>query len=150
MKEKYKEYFKLNRNVFIGFLASITISALVAQSIADQEDYLNTTVTLIADYAVFFSVLGFLLYLDNRKKYKLDSGETDWTQLKTDLIKMITSLGIAEIIYTIFRWISQFYLLSEDYDPYMASIIGQIISLVIYMAALNLIIKLTGLYKDES
>lgn len=150
MKEKYKEYFKLNRNIFIAFLASITVSAFVAQSIADQDDYLNTTITLIADYAVFFSVFGFLLYLDNRKKYKLASGETDWPQLKTDLIKMITSLGIAEIVYTIVRWISQFYLLSEEYDPYMASIIGQIISLVIYMAALNLIIKITGLYKDES
>lgn len=149
MKQQYKEYFKLNRNIFIGFLASISVSAFVAQSIADQENYLNTTVTLIADYAVFFSVFGFLLFLDSRKKYKLDCGETDWGPLKQDLIKMITSLGIAEVVYTIARWLSQYYLLTEAFDPYMASIISQIISLVIYMAALNVIIKMTRLYKDE-
>ena len=33
-----------------------------------------------------------------RKKYKLDSGETNWPLLKTDMVKMISSLGIAEVV----------------------------------------------------
>ncbi len=149
MKGKYKEYLKLNRNVFIAFAADIIVSAIVAQLLADQQDYLNTTFTLMADYATFFSVLGFLLYRDNRKKYKLDSGETNWPILKTDLVKIISSLGIAEVVYTVVRWLSQYYFLTIDYDPYLASIVGQIISIAIYTATLNISIKISKLYKDE-
>ena len=148
VKRKYKEYLKLNRNVFIAFAADIIVSATVAQLLADQQDYLNTSFTLIADYATFFSVLGFLLYRDNRKKYKLDSGETNWSLLKTDMVKMISSLGIAEVVYTIVRWLSQYYFLTIEYDPYLASIVGQIISIAVYTATLNISIKISKLYKD--
>ncbi len=148
MKRKYKEYLKLNRNVFIAFAADIIVSAIVAQLLADQQHYLNTTFTLIADYATFFSVLGFLLYRDNRKKYKLDSGETNWPLLKTDMVKMISSLGIAEVVYTVVRWFSQYYFLTLEYDPYLASIVGQIISIAVYTATLNISIKISKLYKD--
>ena len=148
VKRKYKEYLKLNRNVFIAFAADIIVSATVAQLLADQQDYLNTSFTLMADYATFFSVLGFLLYRDNRKKYKLDSGETNWSLLKTDMVKMISSLGIAEVVYTVVRWLSQYYFLTIEYDPYLASIVGQIISIAVYTATLNISIKISKLYKD--
>ncbi len=148
VKKKYKEYLKLNRNVFIAFIADIIVSAIVAQLLADQQHYLNTTFTLLADYATFFSVLGFLLYRDNRKKYKLDSGETNWPLLKTDMVKMISSLGIAEVVYTVVRWSSQYYFLTIEYDPYLASIVGQIISIAVYTATLNISIKISKLYKD--
>jgi len=148
VKREYKEYLKLNRNVFIAFAADIIVSAIVAQLLADQQHYLNTTFTLMADYATFFSVLGFLLYRDNRKKYKLDSGETNWSLLKTDMVKMISSLGIAEVVYTVVRWFSQYYFLTLEYDPYLASIVGQIISIAVYTATLNISIKVSKLYKD--
>ena len=148
MKQKYQEYLKLNKNVFPGFLASIVISAIAADYFADQADYLNSSFTLIIDYLVFFSVFGGLFYLDNRKKYVLDNGQKDNALLKSDLIKIISSLGIGEIVYTIVRWILQYYLLQIDYEPYMASIVSQSIALVIYMITLNLSVKFTKLYKD--
>ncbi|SVB73932.1 uncharacterized protein METZ01_LOCUS226786, partial [marine metagenome] len=104
--------------------------------------------TLIVDYGVFFSVFGILFYLDNRKKYILQNGETDKSLLKSDLVKIISSLGIGEVVYTIARWSLQYYLLLLNYEPYMASIISQLISTVIYMVTLNLTIKLTKLFKD--
>lgn len=143
-----QEYFKLNKNILIAFAVSITFSAIIAQSLADQEDYLNTTYTLIVDYVFYFSTFGGLYYLDNRKKYLLKSGKTDKDKLRHDLIKIITSLGIAEVVYTIARWVLQFYFLSIDYDPYLASIVSQVISTVIYMIVVNLSVKLTRLYKD--
>ena len=143
-----QEYLKLNKNVLIAFTASITISAIIAQILSDQVDYLNTTYTTIADYVIYFSVFSSLFYLDNRKKYRLESGGTDTAKLKQDLKKLITSLGIAEIIYTIVRWALQYYFLTIHYDPYMASIASQGISTIIYMIALNLIVKITRLYKD--
>ena len=148
MKAKYKEYLKLNKNILLGFAASIIISAIVADYLADQQDYINTSITLVADYAVFFSVFGFLFYLDNRKKYRTETGDLQRSLLKSDLIKIITSLGIGEVIYTIVRWVLQYYLLQIDYDAYLASIVSQMISTVVYMIVLNLSVKFTRLYKD--
>ena len=143
-----QEYLKLNKNVLIAFTASIIISAIIAQILSDQADVLNTTYTTIADYVVYFSVFSSLFYFDNRKKYRLESGKTDIAKLKQDLKKLITSLGIAEVVYTIGRWVLQYYFLTINYDPYLASIVSQGISTIIYMIVLNFTVKITRLYKD--
>ena len=143
-----QEYLKLNKNILIAFAASIIISAAIAQVLSDQDDYLNTTYTTIADYVIYFSVFSSLFYFDNRKKYLLESGKTDTVKLKQDLKKLITSLGIAEVVYTVARWALQYYFLTINYDPYLASIASQGISTIIYMMVLNLTVKITRLYKD--
>jgi len=144
----FQEYLKLNKNVLIAFAASIIISAIIAQILSDQADILNTTYTTIADYVIYFSVFSSLFYFDNRKKYRLESGKTDTAKLKHDLKKLITSLGIAEVVYTVVRWALQYYFLTINYDPYLASIASQAISTIIYMIVLNLTVKITRLYKD--
>ena len=148
MKDIYKQYLKLNRNIFIAFAVDFVVSAMVAQMLVEQEHYLNTTITLLADHGTFLSILGFLLYLDNRNKYRLNSG-TNWPLLKKDLVKIIASLGIAEIIYTIVRWGFQYYFLTVDYEPYLASIIGQSIAVSIYMVIINFLVKITKWYKND-
>ena len=145
-----RDYLKLNKNILIAISTSIVISAIIAQILSDQTDYLNSTYTTIADYAVYFSVFGVLYYLDNRKRYHTESGSTDTVKLKDDLIKLVTSLGIAEVVYTVTRWVLQYYLLTTDYDPYLASIISQVISSVIFLIVVNLNVKLMRLYKDGS
>jgi len=148
MLKKYNKYFSLNENILIAFAASIIISAIVAQILSEQAAYLNTSYTLLVDYVVYFSTFGSLYYLDNRKKYLLESGKTDKARLKHDLIKIITSLGIGEVIYTIVRWFLQYYFLTINYDAYLASIVSQVISTIIYMIVINLSVKMTRLYKD--
>ena len=143
-----QKYFMLNKNLLIAFTASIIISAIVANLLSDQADYLNTTYTLLVDYVIYFSTFGGLYYLDNRKKYLLDSGETDKLKLKQDLIKIITSLGIAEVAYTIARWFLQYYFLTINFNAYVASITSQIISIIICLTVINLSVKMTRLYKD--
>jgi hypothetical protein len=143
-----QEYLKLNKNVLVAFAASIIFSAIIAQFLSDQANYLNTTYTTIVDYVIYFSVFSGLFYLGNRKKYRLESGGTDTVKLKQDLKKLITSLGIAEVIYTVVRWALQYYFLTLNYDPYLASIASQGISTIIYMIVLNLTVKITRLYKD--
>ena len=135
----------LNKNMLVAFAASIIISAIVAHLLSEQADYLNTTYTLLVDYVIYFSVFGGLYYLDNRKKYL---HESDKSKLKHDLIKIITSLGIAEVVYTILRWFLQYYFININYDAYVASITSQIISTIIYLIVVNLSVKMTRLYKD--
>ena len=149
MEDIYKKYLKLNRNIFIAFAVDFIVSAIVAQTLIEQEHYLNATITILADHGTFLSILGFLLYLDNRNKYRLDSGKTNWLLLKIDLVKIIASLGIAEIIYTIVRWGFHFYFLTVDYEPYLASIIGQAIAVAIYLVIINFLVKITKWYKDD-
>ena len=148
MKPQYQEYLKLNKNILLGFAASIVISALVAQSLSHQQSYVNTTITLVVDYVVYFTTFGTLFYIDNKKKYTLESGEVDRASLKQDLIKIISSLGIGEVIYTVCRWSLQYYLLTGSYEAYLASLISQSISTCIYMVTINLSVKLMRLYKD--
>ena len=142
------EYLKLNKNILIAFAASIIISAIIAQILSEQTAYLNTTFTTIADYVIYFSVFSVLFYFDNRKKYCLASGGTDTAKLKHDLKKLVTSLGIAEIVYTVVRWVLQYYFLTINYDPYLASFTSQGMSTIIYMLVVNLSVKITRLYKD--
>jgi len=150
MKQKYREYLKLNKNILLSFVASIIISAIVADYLSDQQDYLNSAFTLVADYCVFFSTFGALFYIDNRKKYRTETGKLKKSLLKSDLIKIITSLGIGEVVYTIVRWSLQYHLLQIEYDAYLASIISQMISTVVYMIVLNFSVKLSRLYKDDT
>ncbi|CUR50943.1 conserved membrane protein of unknown function [Nitrosotalea devaniterrae] len=148
MKQQYKEYLKLNKNILLGFLASIVVSAIVAQMFSSQQSYVNATITLGVDYLVYFSTFGTLFYFDNKKKYVLKTGEVDKASLRRDLIKVISSLGIGEVVYTICRWSLQYYLLTNSYQAYAASLISQSVSTVIYMVTVNLSVKFMRLYKD--
>jgi len=150
VKQQYKEYLKLNKNILLGFLASIVISAIISQMVSNLQYYVNATITLAVDYIVYFSTFGGLFYIDNKKKYLLSTGEVDKTGLRKDLIKIISSLGIGELIYTICRWSLQYYLLTNSYQPYIASLVSQSISTVIYMITVNLSVKFMRLYKDAS
>jgi hypothetical protein len=150
MKDQYKEYLKLNKNILLGFLASIVVSAIVAQMFSNQQNYVNATITLGVDYIVYFSTFGTLFYFDNKNKYLLKSGEVDKAGLRRDLIKVISSLGIGEVVYTICRWSLQYYLLTNSYQPYIASLMSQSMSTVIYMITVNLSVKYMRLYKDGS
>jgi len=148
MKQQYKEYLKLNKNILLGFLGSIVVSAIVSQMVSNQENYVNATITLAVDYIVYFSIFGGLFYFDNKKKYLLKTGDVDNVALRRDLIKIISSLGIGEIVYTICRWSLQYYLLTNSYQAYIASLVSQSISTVIYLITVNLSVKFMRLYKD--
>jgi hypothetical protein len=149
VKQQYREYLALNKNILLGFLASIVISAIIAQIFSNQQSYVNATLTLGVDYLVYFSTFGTLFYFDNKKKYLSKTGEVDKAGLRRDLIKVISSLGIGEVVYTICRWSLQYYLLTNSYQAYAASLISQSASTVIYIVIVNLSVKFMRLYKND-
>lgn len=150
MRQSRREYIHLNKNLFLATAIAVIISAVTAQILADQEAYLNSSYTLLVDLAVFYSAFGTLFYVDNRKKYLTEHGAVDSSHLKKDLIKIVTSIGAGEIVYMAVRWYLQYYLLTINYEPYAASVITHIISAAIYLAIVNLGVKLTKLYKDDA
>ena len=147
MNQNYKEYLKLNKNLLIAAGIDFIISALVAQQLSELEPYLNTTVTLVVDFVTYFSIFLTLFLFDNRKKYKSNSDKTDWTLIKADLKKILSSLGVGEVVYLSSRWFFQFHFLNIGFEAYQSSVMAQIIAFVLFMIVTNIFIKLTKLYK---
>lgn len=139
MKQKHLEILKLNKNLIIGAIIGITISAISARTFSKEEDYLITTYTIIVEYTGFFSTLFALFYIDNRKNK---------TTFRADLIKFFSSVGISEIIYLVVRWLVSYYLLTVNYDPSIATLISQLVGWAIFMIAVNVIAKKIKLYKN--
>jgi len=141
-----KEYLKLNKNLLVSIVVSMTVSAIVAQLLAEQETYLNSTLTISAGYAVFFSSFGTLYYFGLQKKYgTLGKNKA----LKNELKRLITSLSIGEIFYLVIRWSTLYHFLNISIEPYLASLTSEVISLASYMLIVTIIAKLTGLYKES-
>jgi len=141
-----KEYLKLNKNLLLSIVFSMAISAIVAQLLAEQETYLNSTITIAAGYAVFFITFGTQYYFDAIEKYgTLGKNKA----LKNELKRLIASLGIGEIFYLAIRWSTLYHFLNIGIEPYLASLTSEAISLASYMLIVTVSAKLTGLYKES-
>ena len=134
-----QQLLRINRNFLICFIASASISAFAAQILSDYENYLNTTITIIIGYLVYFGIFSCLFYFDNRKRYKkMESG-----LIKKELLYLISSFGVGEIIYLAIRWPTLFYFLELEIEPYAASIISEILATAMYMITVTTFLKKT-------
>ncbi len=146
MEQIKKEYLKLNKNLLVSIVFSMAISAMVAQLLAEQETYLNSTLTISAGYVVFFIIFGTQYYFDSRKKYGTLGKNI---ALKYELKRLIASLGVGEIFYLAIRWSTLYHFLNIGIEPYLASLTSEAISLASYMLIVTISAKLTGLYKES-
>jgi len=134
-----QQLLQINRNFIICFIVSASLSAVVAQSLSEYENQITTTITIGAGYMIYFGIFSVLFYLDNKNRYK---------QMKTSLIRkelfsMISSFGIGEIIYLVVRWPSLYYFLEIDIEPYIASLISEVISTACYMMTVTIFLRKT-------
>ena len=133
---------RLNRNLLICCVISALISAFVAQMLSEEESYLNTTLTILAGYGVFFGFFGFLFYLDNKKRYQAMRPKL----IKKELIKLASSFGIGEIVYLGIRWSLMFYFLEVEIEPFAASLVSEAIATTFYLAVVSTVLKVTKAY----
>ena len=133
---------RLNRNLLICCVISALISAFVAQMLSEEESYLNTTLTILAGYGVFFGFFGFLFYLDNKKRYQTMRPKL----IKKELIKLASSFGIGEIVYLGIRWSLMFYFLEIELEPFAASLVSEAIATLFYLIVVSSVLKVTKVY----
>ena len=134
-----KQLLQINRNFIICFITSASMSAVIAQMLADYEKYQIATITMIIGYIIYFGLFLSLFYIDNKKRYKtMESG-----LIKKELLKIISSFGVGEIIYLGIRWPSLYYFLEMDIEPFLASIISEIISTTCYMISVTVFLRKT-------
>ena len=137
-----QQLLRLNRNLLVCCIISALISAFVAQMLSEEESYLNTTLTILAGYGVFFGFFGFLFYLDNKKRYQAMRPKL----IKKELLKLVSSFGIGEIVYIGIRWSLMFYFLEIELEPFAASLVSEAIATLFYLTVVSAVLKATKVY----
>lgn len=130
---------QINRNFLICFIISASLSAVAAQLLSDYESYLNTTITIIIGYIVYFGIFSCLFYWDNIERYKTMKSNL----IKRELIALISSFGVGEIIYLGIRWPTLYYFLEIGIEPYLASLISEVIATACYMTTVTVFLRKT-------
>ena len=148
--EKYRDYAILNRNLLVSIVSAMFISALFSQAIKGQTEYINATLTVIVSYSIYYLIFGTLYYRDNKKKYITETGSINKKNLQKDFLKLVTSVGGAEIIYFSSRWILHYHFLSLGQEPFLSSITSHIIAATLFVIAVNIGVYLTKLYKKDT
>lgn len=134
-----QQLLQINRNFLICFIVSASLSAVVAQSLSEYESHLTTTITIGIGYVIYFGIFSILFYYDNKNRYKqMKSG-----LIRKELVSMISSFGIGEIIFLVIRWPTLYYFLEINIDPYIASLISEIISTACYMIVVTAFLRKT-------
>lgn len=137
-----QQLLKINRSFLICFVISASLSALFAQMLSDYDNYLNTTLTIIFGYVVYFGIFAMLFYWDNKKRYKSMKKEL----IKKELIALISSFGLGEIVYLGIRWPTLYYFLEIGIEPFLASLISEVIATGCYMTSVTLFLRKTKTY----
>ena len=134
-----QQLFQINRNFIICFIVSASLSAVVAQSLSEYENHLTTTLTIGTGYVIYFGIFSFLFYFDNKNRYK----QMKSNLIRKELVSMISSFGIGEIIYLVIRWPSLYYFLEIGVEPYIASLVSEVISTACYMITVTIFLRKT-------
>ena len=134
-----QQLLQINRSFLICFIVSASLSAVFAQVLSDYESYLNTTFTIIFGYIVYFGIFSSLFYLDNKERYKTMKSNL----IKKELLTLLSSFGIGEIIYLGIRWPTLFYFLEIGIEPYIASLISEVIATACYMISVTIFLRKT-------
>lgn len=130
---------KMNRNFILCFIVSATSTTIAAHLLGEYENYLNTTITIGIGYISFFSIFVLLFYFDNKERYK----KMGLKLIKKELLVLISSLGIGEVIFLVIRWPTMYYFLEIGIEPYLASLTSEIIATACYMVSVTTILKTT-------
>ena len=99
---------------------------------------------------VFLTIFGVLFYFDNKDKFidehgkRKESGKVKWV-----LIKLASTLSVAEIEYNTVKPAIHFWLLVSDYQPFIASTIASFIAIIGYLAVADSMVYFTRLFKKS-
>ncbi len=133
---------RFNASMFASFVVAFVSSTAVAHYASDTSHHVNATAAVATDYAAYFGMFALAYYMLSRRAGEVES-------IRSDIVKLITSMGIAEAVYAVMRWTTHYYFLELGLDPYAASIVSNLISTAVYFAAANVAARITGLFKKK-
>jgi hypothetical protein len=63
--------------------------------------------------------------------------------IRKELLSLISSFGLGEIVYLVIRWPTLYYFLEIGIEPYLASLISEIIATACYMISVTIFLRKT-------
>ncbi len=147
---RYRELILFNKNIIVAAVAAIITDAIVVQYAAQSisNDILVSIFSIITDTGVYLAVFAGLFYIDNRKKY-IDTvtGKRDSSRFKQNAKKIVTALGVSEVVYIIAKFTSIYLLLQSNVaPPYQIAMLSTLLAGVFSIVTANLMIKAQKLF----
>ena len=143
MQNKTLEFVKNMLISSVPFIAGGVVGAELSDLVTDNETMISSVSTASQYVAAFPTFLALHAY-DNQDKYK-ESGVWNKKMLATDTVKIMLSLGAAEIPYIFGRTGLMDYLLSRDFSPIHAAVTADLVCIPIYIAVAVPLAKKVGI-----
>lgn len=144
---KYKNIIHFNKNLLIAAIITAILDLVIvvyASSIYSHNSLLVSLISLVADFAIFNSTFVFLFYLSNRDRYLKYDMTLDNRKLRQESFKLVTTLGVSEIVYLFTKFISTYlFFVYSIVDSSKISVITTVLAWIFYMAIANIMIKRT-------
>ena len=142
---KYRELILFNKNIIVAAVVAIIIDATVVQYAAQSidNDIVVSIFSIITDTGVYLVAFAGLFYIDKRKKYiNSITGKRDSNRFRHDAKKIVTALGVSEVVYMIGKFTSIYLLLQSNVaPPYQVAIISTLLAGGFSTVTANLMIK---------
>lgn len=61
--------------------------------------------------------------------------------IRRELVGLISSFGVGEVVYLGVRWPTFYYFLESGVEPYLASLVSEVISTGCYMAVVTMFLR---------
>ena len=150
-RSRLKHYLLFNRNILIGFTGAFLTGAGTSQAITRfTSPIVNSLISLVVETSVFLAIFGILFYFENKDEFVDEQGRgRESTRVKWVLIKLASTLSVAEIEYNTVKPVIHFWLLTLHYQPFVASTIASFITIIGYLAVADSMAYLTRLFKKS-
>ena len=147
---RYRELILFNKNIIVAAVSAIIIDAMVVQYAAQSitNVVLVSIFSIITGTGVYLTAFAGLFYNDNRKKYiDMITGKRDSNRFKQDAKKIVTALGVSEVVYTIGKFTSIYLLLQTNIaPPYQIAMLSTLLAGGFSTGTANLMIKAQKLF----
>jgi hypothetical protein len=149
---KYREVILFNKNIIIAGIVSSIADAIVVQYVFDSSTDNNIIVSIfsiIADTGVYLATFAVMFLVDNRNKYVDEStGKKDSVRFRSDIKKIVTALGVSEVVYIIAKFTSIYVLLQASIaPPYQVAVLTTLLAWIFYIITANVMIRWQKLFR---
>ena len=134
-----KQLVQINRNFVVCFIVTAIVSWILPKTFPGFDDYPEFVIIDIIEVTVFFGIFFILFYRNNGSRYR----QMERSSVKKKLIKLTSILGIGVILLILAKWISMYYFLTINWEPFGASLMSSVIAIPVYMAVVTITLQKT-------
>jgi len=142
---KYRDLILFNKNIIFAAVFAIITDSIVVQYAAQgiSNNVLVSIFSIITGTGVYLAAFAGLFYIDNRKKYfDTVTGKRDSNKFRQDAKKIVTALGVSEVVYMVGKFTSIYLLLQSNVaPPYQVAILSTLLAGVFSTVTANLMVK---------